>query len=144
MRYYRDSDVFLADSVDLADISDFLLWYLDFFHDGSFGLRRALRRGSDHSPPCRKTTLYIKKIVTVVYCIFAQFISTFSYFVFFLTKRRKQRRCTYHKKRYIFWKLWLYYKVFLLKFSLKSHRLVFFWQKLQNKDDVPRIKNVTF
>ena len=32
--YYRDSDVFLADSVDLADISDFFPEYVDFCHDG--------------------------------------------------------------------------------------------------------------
>ena len=32
--YYTDSDVFLADSVDLADISDFFADILTFFHDG--------------------------------------------------------------------------------------------------------------
>ena len=34
MRYYTDSDVFLADSVDLPDISDFFADILTFFHDG--------------------------------------------------------------------------------------------------------------
>ena len=33
-RYYTDSDVFLADSVDLPDISDFFADILTFFHDG--------------------------------------------------------------------------------------------------------------
>ena len=32
--YYRDSDVFLADSVDLADISDFFADILTFFQNG--------------------------------------------------------------------------------------------------------------
>ena len=32
--YYIDSHVFLADSVDLADISDFFADILTFFHDG--------------------------------------------------------------------------------------------------------------
>ena len=31
---YIDSDIFLADSVDLADISDFFADILTFFHDG--------------------------------------------------------------------------------------------------------------
>ena len=32
--YYRDSDVFLADSVNLADSSDFFADILTFCHDG--------------------------------------------------------------------------------------------------------------
>ena len=34
VRYYTDSNVFLADSVDLPDISNFFADILTFFHDG--------------------------------------------------------------------------------------------------------------
>ena len=32
--YYTDSDVFLADSMDLSDISDFFADILTFYHNG--------------------------------------------------------------------------------------------------------------
>ena len=65
--YYTDSNVFLADSVDLPDISDFFADILTFFHDGGkiekshggtppgprggaeAGVRRAAPNGGLHS-----------------------------------------------------------------------------------------------
>ena len=51
LEYYTDSDVFLADSVDLPDISDFFADILTFFHDGWENWK--ITRGSTAGPEGR-------------------------------------------------------------------------------------------